>query len=274
VECRGVLNSALVCGSCGVKYARTGSGAPIVMNAADREQFATLLRAKGGTRMQDTYARRRRSGWIRKLYPPEPVYVNPAAPPLPSPRPGAHLWIGGAGLNLPGFVNLDVAPVVGVDVVANASRLPFDTASFDSVACLALLEHVPEPERVVAEMFRVLKPGGEAEIVAPFCHPYHAFPADYSRFSRERLEAMFSGFAHTEIGIRTGPTVTMLTFLIYYLKIVLPVHGGFPVRRAINRLICGGVGWAVWPLKYLDIWLNAAPGAHVLANHFYVRARR
>jgi SAM-dependent methyltransferase len=224
--------------------------------------------------MEATYSRRRNPGWLRKLYPPEPVYVNPAAPPLPAARPGLHVWIGGAGLELPGFVNLDVTAVPGVDVIANAARLPFAPASVDSIACLALLEHVPDPEQVVAEMLRVLKPGSEAQIVVPFCHPYHAFPADYSRFSRERLAQMFSEFGQVEIGIRTGPTVTMLTFITYYIKLILPVHGGTSIRRGVNRAIVGAIGWAICPLKYLDVWLNGLPGAHVLANHFYVIARR
>jgi SAM-dependent methyltransferase len=274
VECYGPLNSQLSCGQCGTKYERALTGAPILMTAVDRERYAVLLESERGAQMQTIYLRRRTPNWLRKLYPPEPVYVNPSAPPLPAARPGMHLWIGGAGLDLPGFVNLDVAVVPGVDVVANAARLPFLPASLDSIACLALLEHVPDPRRVVAEMFRVLKPGGEAQVVVPFCHPYHAYPADYSRFSRERLAGMFADFAKVEIGIRTGPTVTMLTFLTYYLKLILPVHGGSSIRRGINRLIVGAIGWVICPLKYLDIWLNRLPSADVLANHFYVVARR
>ena len=123
-------------------------------------------------------------------------------------------------------------------------------------------------------MHRVLKPGGQSQVVVPFCHPYHAYPADYSRFSRERLESLFSDFQNVEIGIRTGPTTTMLTFLTYYLKLFFPVHCGNPLRRAVNRLIVGAAGWAMFPLKYLDIWLNRLPNAHVLANHLYVVARR
>ena len=66
----------------------------------------------------------------------------------------------------------------------------------------------------------------------------------------------------------------MLTFLTYYLKLFLPVHGGSSLRRGINRLIVGAIGWLMFPLKYFDIWLNRLPSAHVLANHFYVVARR
>ncbi len=44
--------------------------------------------------------------------------------------------------------------------VADAYRLPFRDSSFDVVSAMDFLEHVDEPERVVAEAARVLKPGG------------------------------------------------------------------------------------------------------------------
>jgi SAM-dependent methyltransferase len=274
VACYGFLDDKLRCGQCGAVYDRATTGAPVLMTPEDRDRFGVLLRHEGGTQMQAEYSRRRARTWLRKLYPPEPVYVNPSAPPLPAGGPGVNLWIGGAGLDLPGFVNVDVAAVTGVDVVANAARLPFAASSCDMIACLALLEHVPDPERVVAEIYRTLKPGGKVQAVVPFCHPYHAYPADYSRFSRERLANLFAEFEQVEIGIRTGPTTTMLTFLTYYLKLFFPVHGGSAVRRGFNRLVAGGAGWAMFPLKYLDVWMNRMPAAHVLANHFYVVGRR
>src|SRR5437867_8945088 len=163
--CGGELNSELACRRCGKQYERAATGAPILMTAEDRQWYRVLLDSENGGRMQASYEARRNENWRRKLRPPEPVYVNPLAPALPAPKPGTHLWIGGAGLDLPAFINLDVAPVAGVDVVANAAHMPFATAYFDSVACLALLEHVPDPDRVVAEIFRVLRPGSEVQVV-------------------------------------------------------------------------------------------------------------
>src|SRR5262249_42355069 len=100
------------------------------------------------------------------------------------------------------------------------------------------------------------------------------YPADYSRFSRERLDGMFKQFSNVEIGIRTGPTTTMLTFITYYVKLVFPVHGGNAVRRSFNRIVAGAAGWIMAPFKYLDIWFNRLPDAHVLANHLYVSAKK
>jgi SAM-dependent methyltransferase len=49
-------------------------------------------------------------------------------------------------------------------VVADARRTPFENASFDGVLCSNLLEHTPEPEAVIAEIERVLRPGGWAYV--------------------------------------------------------------------------------------------------------------
>ena len=44
--------------------------------------------------------------------------------------------------------------------VADATRLPFDTATFDIVATNKTTHHIPAWQTAVAEMLRVLKPGG------------------------------------------------------------------------------------------------------------------
>jgi len=45
-------------------------------------------------------------------------------------------------------------------VEGDAYQLPFADASFDGVTCMDFLEHVNDPERVIAEIARVLKPNG------------------------------------------------------------------------------------------------------------------
>jgi ubiquinone/menaquinone biosynthesis C-methylase UbiE len=46
-------------------------------------------------------------------------------------------------------------------VPGDARRLPFDAARFDTAICTFVLCTVPEPERAVRELARVLKPGGK-----------------------------------------------------------------------------------------------------------------
>lgn len=63
-----------------------------------------------------------------------------------------------------GFTSLVAASSKGSDrlsmVQGDARTLPFAEASFDSVTCLDVLEHIPRPEEAVRELARVLRPGG------------------------------------------------------------------------------------------------------------------
>jgi ubiquinone/menaquinone biosynthesis C-methylase UbiE len=54
--------------------------------------------------------------------------------------------------------------------VSPAEELPFAAASFDGVASIAVLEHVAEHQRALAEIARVLKPGGRAYVAVPHCY--------------------------------------------------------------------------------------------------------
>jgi SAM-dependent methyltransferase len=51
--------------------------------------------------------------------------------------------------------------------VGNAMELPFEAASFDAVTTYQVLEHVPDPERALQEIHRVLRPGGIVCVVGP-----------------------------------------------------------------------------------------------------------
>lgn len=50
---------------------------------------------------------------------------------------------------------------------ADMRSLPFPPGSFESVVSIQSIEHVPDPERVLAEVVRVLVPGGRAVFVTP-----------------------------------------------------------------------------------------------------------
>jgi phosphatidylethanolamine/phosphatidyl-N-methylethanolamine N-methyltransferase len=52
----------------------------------------------------------------------------------------------------------------------DARKLAFPDASFDTVAAMHVLSVVPEPERVMAEIARVLRPGGQVVITNHFRH--------------------------------------------------------------------------------------------------------
>lgn len=58
-------------------------------------------------------------------------------------------------------------------VLADACRLPFAPASFDLILCLEVLEHIPHPSALLAEIFRVATPGATVIFTTPsYCNFY------------------------------------------------------------------------------------------------------
>jgi SAM-dependent methyltransferase len=59
--------------------------------------------------------------------------------------------------------------------VASATDLPYPAKSFDAIWSITVLEHVPEPERALQEMWRVLKTGGYLFLAPEWqCRPWAA----------------------------------------------------------------------------------------------------
>lgn len=52
-------------------------------------------------------------------------------------------------------------------ICADASDIPFRDSYFDKVICSQTLEHLSNPEKVIAEMFRIVKPGGAVIVSVP-----------------------------------------------------------------------------------------------------------
>ncbi len=216
--------------------------------------------------LRATYLRRTSSRWRdrlrRALEPPRPYVLNPREA-IDAPLGRWNLYIGGAGVQVSGYVNLDIVAIPGVDVAADAECLPFPSGLFQRVECDAVLEHVRSPDAVMREIERVLAPGGFAHIVTPFCHPFHRYPEDYRRFTPDGLALLAGNLRVVASGWRTGPTATMLVFALEYAKLLLP-------WRAWRGFAHGVFGWLLFPLRYLDCLLFRSPYAARIGNHCYV----
>jgi SAM-dependent methyltransferase len=86
-----------------------------------------------------------------------------------------------------------------VDIIAPADDLPVDEGSFDAVVCTQVLEHVAEPADVLAELFRVLRPGGRLYITVPLAWEEHEAPYDFFRYTRFGLRHLLESAGFGEI---------------------------------------------------------------------------
>lgn len=74
------------------------------------------------------------------------------------------------------------------NVFGDAQNLPLASCAVDHVLLLDVLEHIPNPDQCLAEICRVLKPGGTLTIQVPFLYPIHDAPLDFHRWTRFGLE--------------------------------------------------------------------------------------
>lgn len=96
--------------------------------------------------------------------------------------------------------------------------MPFSDAKFDCVLCIEVLEHAEDPQLLLKEIARVLKPQGTLLLTVPWSARLHHLPHDYHRFTRERLLIMLSqnGFDNVDIherGNDIGAIANKLTVL-------------------------------------------------------------
>ena len=76
------------------------------------------------------------------------------------------------------------------DYLYDGNAFPFADASFDSVLCNQVLEHVFNPDEFLGEIVRVLKPGGKLLLTVPFVWDEHEQPYDYARYSSFGLRSL------------------------------------------------------------------------------------
>jgi len=136
-----------------------------------------------------------------------------------------------------GAIGLDIDESAKPDVLGDALYLPFAEASMPFVHCEALLEHVPEPQRVVDEVYRVLKSDGQAFFYVPFLYPYHESPDDYFRFTKSGMTYLCRNFSHIQIqAADDGYAGVSMRFL-----------GGFtsPVGSVLSKIFRYPVWWCV-----------------------------
>lgn len=125
------------------------------------------------------------------------------------------------------------------DFFYDGRTLPFPDGSFDGVLCTQVLEHVANPEALLVEIHRILRPGGAFVLSAPFLWEEHEEPYDFFRFSsfgfRELL--MRCNFD----GVFMQKTTGSLEALAQAMSVYVVTNLSMPIRgwgRALSLFIC------------------------------------
>ena len=115
------------------------------------------------------------------------------------------------------------------DILAEAGRLPLRAGCADLVFCSQVIEHVPDPAALLAECGRVLRPGSQLVLSAPFWWPMHEEPHDYLRFTRHGLVALVQGAGlrvlaiEPDSGAMTAAVVALIEALPRWARGLVPL---------------------------------------------------
>ena len=93
--------------------------------------------------------------------------------------------------------SIDVLEEIGGDTgivhtfYCDLEDIPKESDTYDTIICNQVLEHVRHPQRVVNELYRILKPGGKLFLTVPQCSGIHMPPHNYFNFTYYGLEFLF-----------------------------------------------------------------------------------
>jgi SAM-dependent methyltransferase len=134
---------------------------------------------------------------------------------------------------------------------------------YDAILFTQVMEHLPEPDRVVRELNRVLKPGGLLLYTGPLFYEEHEIPFDFHRYTQFAVRRIFNeagftvrdlrwlegymGTLHYQLKrmsrhmplspqkIGGGPAAWLLTTLFMFLKPTLRLAASLAGRCDVRR---------------------------------------
>ena len=140
------------------------------------------------------------------------------------------------------------------EAYADAQYVPFAAATFDTVICTEVIEHLPDPSLAIRNIACILRPGGHLILSAPFVHVLHEEPFDFFRFTPIGLQHLVkgAGFEVVNTWARGGVLSVLVSLWGRYLM-------GF-LRRFLNRLPRRFESLFVtplirWPQRLAAYWL-------------------
>jgi len=149
------------------------------------------------------------------------------------------------------YSDVDVSGLV--DLFCDAHDLPFLDGTFDGVIASAVLEHVVYPERVAAEIHRVLVGRGLIYSEVPFLQQVHEGAYDFTRYTLSGHRRLLNGFEELASGVVAGPGTT-LAWAIEHFVVSCSPRPLVPASRLAIRL-------AFFWLKYFDHLFGQSPAA-------------
>lgn len=138
-----------------------------------------------------------------------------------------------------------------VDIYYDGKNLPFANEQFDAIVSFEVFEHVFDIDETLAELRRVLTPGGKLLISVPFAWDEHEAPYDFARYTSFGISHVLrmAGFEVVELRKTTTYMAAIAQmFIAFMFQHVLPRSGIF---RVLSQLLI------IFPLNLMGLLADA-----------------
>lgn len=146
------------------------------------------------------------------------------------------------------YIGCDVAQSseARVDVICEATSIPVENDSFDTIFSTQVIEHVGDHQTMLKEAFRICRPEGYLILSGPMYWPLHEEPHDYFRFTKYGFQLVIeqAGFKIIEIIPNGGKWALMGQVVLQTFPLIL-------VNRALFRRFINSV-FGYLDRRYLD----------------------
>jgi len=133
------------------------------------------------------------------------------------------------------LVAFDIYASPSVQFVADGHSIPLPDSEFDLVIVQAVLEHVLEPDRVVAEIHRVLKNDGIVYSEIPFMQQVHEGAYDFTRYTESGHRYLFRKFGLIKSGATAGAGTQLLWSLDFFFR---SLFRSYNVGKIVKLFFC------------------------------------
>jgi len=138
------------------------------------------------------------------------------------------------------YIRLDAYDYDGEkpDIISDGETISLPNNSIDTILCTQVLEHAPYPQKMIEEIYRVLKPNGICILTTHMANPLHGLPHDYYRFTRICFEKiLFKKFKKVIVKENGGALLSIFQFINWGLTDTLPKFLAMPFVILINIII-------------------------------------
>ncbi len=165
------------------------------------------------------------------------------------------------------LVEGDVTHGPRTNLIFDGHDIPFRNNSFDGVIIQAVIEHVIDPYRCVAEIYRVLKNDALVYSETPFMQQVHMGKFDFTRFTLLGHRRLFRNFKEINSGIVCGPGMALAWSYRYFLL-------SFFKSNILRKLVIVFTAFTAFYFKYFDKFLVKKKGSFDAASGYFFLGKK